>query len=277
MIENKYNFNSQSIGLDSIVNARQLGGIVLPNGKKVKNNLLLRGGNLNQASDKDIDRLENEFHVIHVFDFRTKMEIRHAPDIPLMGSSYTWLPTIDEKTERPGENTLPRQAFRDLENYILIHAFDKDVQIVARQLYPMFIRNEFSQLQYAVFLQKLCEMQQGAVYWHCSQGKDRTGLAAAFLLAALGADRQTILMDYDISNDYYRDLVDGISSQIIAKGGGEEELKVVKTFLGANVDYFDEALDIIDNEYGGIDKYLSQVLCLSSEDIKTLQDKFLEQ
>ena len=140
----------------------------------------------------------------------------------------------------------------------------------------MFIRNEFSQLQYAVFLQKLCEMQHGAVYWHCSQGKDRTGIAAAFVLAALGADRETILQDYDISNDYYKDIVTDISNKIIAKGGGEEEIKVVQTFLGANVNYFNDALDIIDNEYGGMDKYLSDVLCLSNDDIKTLQDKYLE-
>ena len=41
---------------------------------------------------------------------------------------------------------------------------------------------------------------RGAVLWHCVDGKDRAGLATMFLLSALGADKQTILEDYLMSN-----------------------------------------------------------------------------
>ena len=53
-VNREYSFETQKIGLDSIANARELGGYVLPDGRCVKHNLLLRGGLLNKASDENL-------------------------------------------------------------------------------------------------------------------------------------------------------------------------------------------------------------------------------
>ena len=49
---------------------------------------------------------------------------------------------------------------------------------------------------YKDFFRLLIEVdsETNAVLWHCTDGKDRAGLAAALLLAALGADMKTILV-----------------------------------------------------------------------------------
>lgn len=41
--------------------------------------------------------------------------------------------------------------------------------------------------------------------FHCSAGKDRTGMAAALVLSSLGVDEETILDDYLLSNFYLAD------------------------------------------------------------------------
>ncbi|WP_324195366.1 tyrosine-protein phosphatase [Nocardia abscessus] len=42
----------------------------------------------------------------------------------------------------------------------------------------------------------------GAVLFHCTAGKDRTGWTAAVLLTLLGVDRATVTEDYLLSNRY---------------------------------------------------------------------------
>lgn len=272
----KYSYESQKVELSGVINARDLGGYVLPDGRKIKRGLLLRGGNLNRATDETLDRLGRDFRLSYVFDFRTKGEVDHAPDRSIAGCSHMWLPTIDERTETLSEGVLPVEAYRNLEQYLLDHCIDKSVQETGKMMYPALIRNEYTQLQYAVFLQKIIDTDKGAIYWHCSQGKDRTGVGAALLLAALGADRELILEDFAISNDYYSSLIADLKGQIRAKGGGDEECRVIQAFIGVDVDYFNDTLDIIDKEYGGMQNYLLNIICLSPEDLKTLQDRYLE-
>ena len=270
-----YTFASQSIGLPSVANARELGGIVLPDGRRVRHGLLLRGGNLSVASKDDLLRLRTAFPLTHDFDFRTEAEVTIAPDPPLPGIRFVWLPAIDPDTEKPGISALPQDAYRHLDVWLIENAQDEMVQRVARRLYNDMVVNEYTQLQYAAFLQ-MVTAAEGAVYWHCSQGKDRTGLAAAFLLAALGADRETIMADYEISNDYYHDITARIIQEVRARSGNDDAVAVIQTFIGVNPEYFSGALDLIDKKYGSMQNYLTNQLLLSENDMARLRDRLLE-
>ena len=53
--------------------------------------------------------------------------------------------------------------------------------------------------QFAGFFRLVLETEKGAVLYHCTQGKDRTGIASALLMAALGASREAIVADFDAS------------------------------------------------------------------------------
>lgn len=264
------------IGLESVPNARELGGYVMPDGGIVRHGKLLRGGLLCQATESDLKRLRDEFHVSHVFDFRTDGEVKHTPDPEMPGVKSTWLPTIDPQLEKLGTSTLPAEAYRNLPVYLVAHASSPKVQDIARHIYTDMVINEYTQLQYAAFLQSIINTPDGAIYWHCSQGKDRTGLGSAFLLAALGADEELILDDFNMSNWFYQDEIKALKERIHANGGGVEEDKVVQTFIGVNTEYFVDALHLIDATYGSLDDYLTQQLCLTDEDRQVLKIRYLE-
>lgn len=256
----------------SIDNARDLGGTRVADGRKVRSRLLLRGGALAKASDRDLAVLRDEYNLAAIFDFRTSMEVQHSPDKQVDGAKYFWMPAFDEDSHSFREQNLPQEAYKHLGEWLVEHASEERPQVFAKKLYADMVENEFTQIQYAGFLQNIVHIDNGAVYWHCSQGKDRTGFGAAMLLAALGADRDAIMEEYCLSADFYKEEL----AMYIDKVNTQAEKTVIRTFLSVNPDYFAQALDLIDSEYGSMDKYLSGPLCLSEDDITALKDRYLE-
>ena len=265
-------FAEQRINTPSIINARELGGYVLPSGARVRRGLLLRGGSLASASDADIRLLSDTYHVVRVFDFRTSMEVGADPDRDVPGATHVWLPAFNERSCTMAGTFLPHEAYRDLGNWLVRHACEPAVRKAADILYTSMVDEEFTQVQFAGFLQNILGTDGGAVYWHCSQGKDRTGLAAAFILAALGADRDLIMADYAMSNEFYTDELALYRSMVES----EEEKSIIQTFIGVNCDCFAGALDLIDRKWGSMKNFLTGPLCFSEEDMETLRKRYLE-
>ncbi len=260
---------------DKIVNARDLGGIRIGD-KTVKSGLLLRTAHLHDATDQDIAKLSDIFHLARIFDFRSYPEASMQPDRPVPGAEHILLPTLDTSVDDADAEPIPEETWLDLPKHIVRLSFMKFFQTKAHDLYPSLILSEFSQLQYATFMNLVTETTEGAVLWHCSQGKDRTGVAAALILGALGADRETILRDFDRSNDFYRPLVEKLCADVEAAGGGEEEKDVVRAFMGVSVRNFAHALDVIDANWGSIPAYLEEQMGLGPEDFEFLRSRYLE-
>ena len=261
---------------DNIVNARDLGGMVGAGGRTVVPHRLLRTAHLHDASPADLERLHSEYNLARVFDFRSLGEAEALPDQEVVGATHHLLPTIDLSAEKLTEQPIPQEAFLDLESHIVNYSFYPEVQKMAANMYPSLIRSEYSQLQYAAFLRLIIEApEDGGVLWHCFQGKDRTGWGAAFVLSALGVEREAIVEDFDLSNTAYRELVANLNAQIIARGGGEKEMEVVQAFMGVSTSNFIRTLDLIDREFGGMIHYLQEQLFLSHDDFAILRKRFL--
>ena len=262
---------------DNIVNARDLGGLIGAGGKPVRPYRLLRTAHLHDASPADLQRLHDEYHIARIFDFRSFDEADALPDQEVQGATHHLLPTIDLSAEKLTEQPIPQEAFLDLEAHIVNYSFYPEVQQMAANMYPSLIRSEYSQLQYAAFLRLIIEApEDGGILWHCFQGKDRTGWGAAFLLSALGVEREAIIEDFDLSNTAYRELVANLNAQIEARGGGEPEKEVILAFMGVSTPNFIRTFDLIDREFGGMTHYLQEQLFLSHDDFQILRHRFLQ-
>ena len=259
---------------DRIVNARDLGGLPA-GGRKVRPGCLLRTAFLAEASDNDVRKLQ-EMNLRAVFDFRSLQESKVAPDREVPGAEIILLPTIDQEAERRSGEAVPEQTWLDLPKHIVDLSFTKLFQKKARELYPSLILSEFSQLQYAAFLNMiLLKGADGAVLWHCSQGKDRTGIGAALILGILGASRETIVEDFDLSNRVYKPIVDALCAEVAAKGGGEEEKDVIRAFMGVSTRNFCATLDLIDAQWGSLQNYITKQLDITADDIELLRKRYL--
>jgi len=246
-------------------------------GRTVRPHRILRTAHLHDASPADLKRLHSEYNLAKIFDFRSFGEAEALPDQEVEGATHHLLPTIDLSAEKLTEQPIPQEAFLDLERHIVNYSFYPEVQQMAANMYPSLIRSEYSQLQYAAFLRLIIEApEDGGILWHCFQGKDRTGWGAAYLLFALGVEREAIIEDFDLSNTAYRDLVARLNVEIEERGGGEAEKEVVQAFMGVSTNNFIRTLDLIDREFGGMMEYLREQLFLAHDDIQLLRKRFLE-
>lgn len=262
---------------EHIDNARDLGGIIGAGGKSIRPHRLLRTAHLHDASDADVARLKEDYQLCRIFDFRSLGEFEAVPDREMEGVQHHLLPTIDMRAEQQTGKPIPDEAFLELDRHIVNYSFYPEVQMMAANMYPSLIQSEFSQLQYAAFLRLIIEApEDGGILWHCAQGKDRTGWGAAFLMFALGVDRDTIIADFNESNEAYLPLVNRLNNDVIARGGGEAEMAVIQAFMGVSTPNFISTLDLIDREYGGMTNYLHEILCLTHDDMQLLRKRYLQ-
>ncbi len=266
------------LNFDGIENARELGGLVMQDGRIIRAGKLIRSGELSNASDADVALLKGRFGLSDVFDFRFEGERNGKPDREIEGVTNTWLSTLPQAfvaafaTGR-ADTTVVHSA--NLLETVASYAFNPKAQEMANRLYPAIVTDITSQKRYGEFLRGVLDAE-GGVLWHCSQGKDRCGLGSAFVLAALGASRETIVEDFAQSNVYYAPAIEALSARIVDKGGSEAELGFIRSMIGVNVENFESTLDLIDAQYGSLQAYLEQALGFTAREQEKLRDKLLK-
>jgi protein-tyrosine phosphatase len=271
--------SQRAIAFDGIENARDMGTLLMHDGRVVRTGMLIRSGCLAKATDSDVTMLKEKYHLTDVFDFRFEAEANAAPDRIIDGVSYTHLSTLPaaliQGFSSAGRSDSARVDMKDMAAVLLKYAFDPKAQTMARQLYPAIVTDSVSQRYYGAFLQGvLCA--EGGVLWHCSQGKDRAGWASAFILAALGADRETIVEDFDLSNQSYARQVEAMTAKVREQGGDTEAVAFIQAMIGVSRENFEATLDLIDQRYGSLADYVEQQLGFSKEEQQQLRDKYLK-
>jgi len=101
---------------------------------------------------------------------------------------------------------------------------------------------------------------------HCTAGKDRTGLASALILSALGVSEADIWKDYLLTNQLYKRNSSGTSTL------SPEVLKIV---WEVQTSFLEAALEVIQAEHGGMTNYLSKQLGLTAAAHQKLRQLYL--
>ena len=270
--------SQRAITFDGIENARDMGTLIMQNWQTVRTGMLVRSGNLSKATDGDVAVLKEKYRLTNVFDFRFEAEANAAPDRIIDGVSYTHLSTLPQAFIQGFSSNRPDSAkmdTRDMLAVLMKYAFDPQAQTMARRLYPAIVTDSTAQRYYGTFLRGVLRAK-GGVLWHCSQGKDRAGWASAFLLAALGASRETIVEDFDLSNQSYAPQVEALTAKVQGKDGSDEAAAFIRAMVGVSRENFEAALDLIDQRYGSLSAYIEDQLGFSREEQQQLRIKYLE-
>ena len=269
---------SRSIAaFEGIENARDMGELVMQDGRTVRTGMLVRSGCLAKASDDDVAVLKEKYRLTDVFDFRFEAEANAAPDRIIDGVSYTHLSTLPTAFIQGFSSSRPdttKMDTRDMVAMLIKYAFDPKAQTMARKLYPAIVTDSTAQHYYGEFLRGILRAK-GGVLWHCSQGKDRAGWASAFLLAALGASRETIVADFDLSNQSYAPAVEAMTDRVKGKKGSDEAVAFIRAMVGVSRENFEATLDLIDQRYGSLSGYIENQLGFKKEEQQQLRLKYL--
>ena len=259
----------QQIGISSAHNARQLGGYIIGD-KQIKKDLLLRTARLSSLSADDSLLLAEKYKVQCIYDFRSAGEIQTAPDV-IPGNSRP-LPLSISFSDSDGQADYKVESDAQMVQMLLANAEHPKIQAMCEVMYDMIFFEERSQEVYRRFFADLLTVDpaDGAVLWHCTQGKDRAGCASAMLLAALGADRNLIMADFTLSKHYY----DPHTAKIPT--ATEAQQKAISTLISANPAIFEATLDKVEARYGSLERYLTECIGVTPEMMETLREKFLE-
>lgn len=258
----------QQIGVTSAHNARQLGGYVIGD-KRIKDGVLLRTARLSALSEADSLLLAEKYKVQCIFDFRGMEESMNEPDV-IPGASMYKLLSIPFSDGRNSGFKVDSEA--EMIRLLLEHAENPMIQAMCEKMYDKIFLDESSQDVYRRFFADLLTLDpaNGAVLWHCTQGKDRAGSASAMILAALGADRELIMADFSLSKDYYDPHLAQVETQT------EYQRNVISTLLSANPVVFEKTLDKVDAEYGSLRNYLTECIGVTPEMMEILRERYLE-
>lgn len=253
-----------------IVNFRDLGGLTVKDGRTVKQGLLLRGAALCNLTQNDSLALVKRYALAKIYDFRFSFEADAKPDKAVGCAEYLSIPAMSVESFPK-----PKQHYNGIEDLVIHCAKEPWFQETVHQMYFSLAFSDYSREAYRSFMKDLAGTGDGAAYWHCSQGKDRTGFAAAMVLYALGASKEVIINDFAKSNERYATDIERVRGIVKADGGDEAALETVDAMIGCSVVNFSAVLDSIDRRFGSADSYLEEWLGVGPKEKEILQKRYL--
>lgn len=167
-------------------NVRDLGGFVTESGKTVRWHKLYRADGLYELTDEEWKTLY-DLGVRTVVDLRSLSETETMPDRVPEGISWVHCPLQAEEMDFQNLDRGAMASFRRSMAESYTDMVTKTPQLLAKALCAV-----------------VNGLQNGAVIFHCTAGKDRTGVLAASILHLLGANDADILADYMVSELYNR-------------------------------------------------------------------------
>jgi protein-tyrosine phosphatase len=268
------------INLPGVTNARELGGYPA-DGKTIRKGVLIRTGALNNAEPEAVKRLQEEFHVQMIIDFRMKDEWTGVPDPTVTGAERKELSVVemeDYLVHVGNRVDVGKKFLWKTQDRMALFEQAYEFGMLGSDTYIGFILGERGKKAYKEFFRILLETDpdKGAVLWHCKDGKDRTGLAAMLLLYALGADRKTVLEDYMLTNEYNAQTLEFIRKKAEAADMPPRKRDALLFMSGGVVEsYMTNAINTLESKYGSVREYLFKELGVDDMGIKKLKDKFL--
>ena len=246
-------------------NFRDLGGYAAADGAQVKWGVLYRSGNLAKAKSADLKRFES-LNIHTVIDFRSDHEREKDPNrLPASNNIRTRsLPILDPSTSSWANELRAAIQNKNFQNFDPFEKMGEWYQDLAAENVD----------QYKCFIHAVIEAQGAPVLWHCTAGKDRTGLAAAILLRLLGVRQEAVVKDYLLSAKYAdkrRPLL-----LLLRLTRGKEVAENVHMFMRVQKEWIEAAFQSIDDHWGSFETYSHEALDLSGEQINQLRQNLLD-
>jgi protein-tyrosine phosphatase len=250
-------------------NFRDLGNLPAADGKKVRKGKLYRSGHLCKISENTAKFLHEQKGLKTLIDLRSPSELAEKRDVVDAGVRYIHLPPLNDE-QNPSINRANRKGV-----LMEIMAKEGGAKKHLSDIYRLMITQKESLEAFREMLRLLSEEENGAFLWHCTQGKDRTGIASAIVLMALGVDRENIMRDYMRTNRscFFINALIFIGVCIVTLS--VHTARSLDHLLSARKFFLEAAFDEIDRVYGGTDAFLQSGLGLSHDDIIHLRKLYL--
>lgn len=247
-------------------NFRDLGGYLSDDGRYTRWGKIYRTDKLSSLSEQD-QRYLMRLGVKRIVDFRSDEERDTAPH-SLHPDSQTRIDPLPIDVEAA---QIDRVTARLQEQNVSAEDMVEFLMSANRAMVTHFTDT------YRHWIHSLLSADHYPQLFHCTAGKDRTGLAAALLLRVLGVSQDTVMEDYLATNHYTAARIDEIIRQIQEMGVFQVDEPVIRTLFHVQPQYINAAFDVIAERYGDLDGYFQDGLALNRYQQEQLRELLLEE
>ncbi|MBU2647252.1 tyrosine-protein phosphatase [bacterium] len=249
------------VAMAGTVNFRDLGGYRAINGKQTRWGRIFRGDSLQRATKTDL-QLIKQMQIGLVFDFRRNEEVEKGPNrfpenhpldyqhIPVTHGEFNFMNALERlkknKSDSIRKETIIKGYIENAENFATT---------------------------WGTVLKHLARVDCPPLFFHCTAGKDRTGICAALILSVLQIPREIIMSDYLLSNDCIQVVWQRVQTMIQEQGIDPEKLR---PFFTAPEYAMTALLDHLETTYGSVINFVKTKADVSQETIDKMREKILE-
>ena len=257
------------VQLEGATNFRDLGGYKVSENKTVRSGMIYRSAKLNGLTGSDKAKVSS-LDITTIVDLRTTEERHSEPD--------AWPETVDVISTD--------YSFGDITKFFNKDMTGEQAEAMMAQAYRTMPQQQKD--NYSKMFKALAE-DDGALLFHCSAGKDRTGIASALVLTALGADHDVIMTDYLKTRDYLREIQNQHAGNAKSAKETTEEAadpsrhifsqlqpEAIAALMDVRPVYLNSALDSMNEEYGSVMGYIQEGLGVSDEQLATIRSRYLQ-
>ena len=244
------------IHLEGTTNTRDIGGYQTSDLRTVRWGQIIRSENLSRLSADDFRKLE-DLGVKTVIDLRTDREHDESPTV-WQGDNppqFFHFPIGDVKHEwfRAQRRMMRDNRFTEEES--LDHMVS-GYRMIADVGPP----------SYRALMELVLEPSNWPILIHCNAGKDRSGVAVALILEALGVDRETVMDEYLLTNQVGRsqqkaELLARESSKYRGVGRRNRSPSAGAWYpiVGVRAEMLEAFYASVDEQYGSMNAFLSEL------------------
>ncbi|WP_081354757.1 tyrosine-protein phosphatase [Polynucleobacter asymbioticus] len=265
----------QSLGafldIPSLPNLRDIGGYQNNEGLYVVRGKTYRSNAFNPMNAQELAKL-GQLDLKNDYDLRTNAEIAAVPDIISSGVHYTQFNVMADDADVAIPPDQLSILFQDPKRTAEKFGGAQGVVTMFTKSYRGFVSMPSAKKNYRSLFLSLQNPTSSPNVFHCTNGKDRTGWAAASLYALLGISKDKIYEDYLLSNQYLLPFHQKEIDAFTAKGGDPE---IPISFFGVKPAYLDAAFDEMNKRYGSIEQYFSKGLGIDAATQKKIRAMYL--
>ncbi len=261
-LENYY--ESRHPKIHNIRNFRDLGGYRNRYGEYIRKDCIFRGASLDKVTEEEMVCMEQQLGIRYILDYRDEEEASLAPDLPFPNAVRERISALlvqdavkegfDFGSMMKGEMTLEKLNF--MVDYVRdgyrSMPFDNPAY---HRLFELLLRGD------------------GHVYFHCTAGKDRTGVASFLIMMALGIREEDAMQDYLLSNQYLRKFNESLAKQLKIP---EEIKKLAEPLLYVQKENLMTSIEAIKERYASYEAFLEQEYGLDEGKRKQLRVLYCE-
>ncbi|HJL98292.1 MAG TPA: tyrosine-protein phosphatase [Acidimicrobiales bacterium] len=250
------NRDTAVLPLTGAMNCRDLGGYPTREGRHIRTNAIFRSDRLSDLTEDDQEELAS-YGIRTVVDFRTSAEAQR--DVSRLWGTVTThapLPIGDEIAQQT--EFVDRIRSGEITSVSVAEVADSYIEMLSD-----------SGHQFVSFLELAADVDCWPLLFHCTAGKDRTGIAAALILELCGVERDLVLDDYELTNTLRSERrIEHLRPSLEEAGA---DIDAIRPALSAPRPAMEQTLTHLDNAHGGVEQFLVEHLGIHSDTIVALR------